>query len=105
MEGALRNFPKSKIQLKSGNLDRLFKPNHFPRWAEKERYENYKNFKFNLFFDNWYFGAAKRDVTLKEKLRLIEIVANTKIEGSVSQLDEGKETIQRQPTTNGNYHL
>jgi hypothetical protein len=26
--------------------------NQFPRWAEKERYENSKDYKFDLFFDD-----------------------------------------------------
>src|SRR5262245_46860785 len=39
---------------KSENLARLFShKTQIPRWAERRKNENNKNFKFNLFFDNW----------------------------------------------------
>jgi hypothetical protein len=44
------------------NFDAFAKPqNQFPRWAEKEKYEDYKNFKFNLFFVRGGVGADGRD--------------------------------------------
>ena len=45
--------PSPLIPQKVGNFASFVKPlTKFPRWAEKERYEIYKDLKFDLFFDS-----------------------------------------------------